>query len=724
MSRVIVFLLFCLAGIVLFGMMANAETIPHGSTPGEVHTINVNGFRLSLAADETALVSIGDVSFDPSVSADISRHVLGYNIGAPWVFKGYNDFLGISKTVNFETETVRGVPCTKLIINTGGTLQIMYWALGTDGTLYLLRQVDNDTPYDPVQPRIMQPATMVVGASWVDFDGSGEGAAKVVAVGVTSPSGITNTIKVEFVHEYYTFNVYSKIGVGTVEEFISKGSSGSPLPPPVYAVALNKNETPTSLFLSGTDISSDTDVTLSVAVGDFNNDGHPDVVAGNELQKNRIYLNNGTSAPFEGVSGADISPDVEATLCVAVGDFNEDGKLDVVTGNYDYVGAGRPNRLYLGNGDGAFREGVNITNDADKTISIAIGDVNRDGNLDVAAGNFNTPSRLYLGNGDGTFQAGQNISSDANSTYSLTLGDVDGDGDLDIVAGNSYGQIDRLYLNNGTDAPFDTGKNIGSDADWTIPAVLGDVDGDHDLDFVAGNFSGSLVNRLYRNNGTADPFSGVSGEIISSANDLFGTSAVLLGDIDGDGDLDLIATGYGSLFFSSAGAPYSDGQRNRLYLNDGHGNFDAGADITLDTGVTRGAALADMNGDGKPDLIAGRKGVTNRLYLNAAGSTSVEDHEVSLPGMFTLEDNFPNPFNPSTTLLFDLSRDAAVKLNIYDITGRHIATLADGGMMRAGSHSLVWSGKDRNGAPMASGIYFYRMEAGNQRLTKRMLLLK
>ena len=85
-----------------------------------------------------------------------------------------------------------------------------------------------------------------------------------------------------------------------------------------------------------------------------------------------------------------------------------------------------------------------------------------------------------------------------------------------------------------------TGTDISSDVDWTNSIVLGDVDGDGDLDVVVGNWN--QTNRLYKNNGTADPFSGVTGTDISS--DMRNTSSIVLGDVDGDGDLDMLAGNY------------------------------------------------------------------------------------------------------------------------------------------------------------------------------------
>ena len=386
---------------------------------------------------------------------------------------------------------------------------------------------------------------------------------------------------------------------------VSFSIAGFVLPPSIAFAALPDSTVP------GVDISSEISGTSSVALGDWNKDGHMDVVVGNGAfgapQTNKLYLSNGTGG-FDSGTEIDGDGDADSTTGVVVADLNGDTWLDLVVGNFS---ASEPNKLYMGDGDGGFCASVAIGPDTDNTKSVALGDVDGDGDMDLVVGNTgafgtNQPNRLYLfdaGIGppcNAGFDGGTAIGSDTDMTDSLALGDVDGDGYLDLVAGNYSSAADfvhnKLYLNDGSGV-FDSGTVIGAfisdNINQTKSVVLWDINNDNHLDIVEGNVG---TNKLYLNNG-----SGVfaSGTAIGSDSDV--TYSVALGDVDGDGYMDLVAA-------------TGTSQPNKLYLNNGVGGFASGTGIGSDIGFTDSVALGDVSGDGYLDLVVGNRITTNKLY--------------------------------------------------------------------------------------------------------------
>jgi hypothetical protein len=113
------------------------------------------------------------------------------------------------------------------------------------------------------------------------------------------------------------------------------------------------------------------------------------------------------------------------------------------------------------------------------------------------------------------------------------------------------------------------------------------------------------------------------------------------------------------------------------------------------------------------------------LNIRVAGTTlSVAPGSEGLPKTFELTNNYPNPFNPSTTIQFGLPRNADVALVIYNVLGQRIRTLVDHEQRSAGRYSVVWDGRDEGGNSVGSGMYFYRLETGQVALVKKMLMLK
>ncbi len=376
----------------------------------------------------------------------------------------------------------------------------------------------------------------------------------------------------------------------------------------------------------------DQDATRAVAVGDIDGDGDPDVVFGNEGQS-RLLLNDGRGR-FTDATGTHLPQSLLRTRDVALGDVDGDGDLDLVLGNWwSYWSYDGPQtRLYRNDGAGVFVDATatNVPIDTDATDAVALGDVDGDGDLDLVIGNgaFGDPqqNRLYRNDGAGVFTdaTATHLPARLDHTRDVALGDIDGDGDLDLVVGNgflyqspytlTYGEQNRLLRNDGQGHFTDvTATQLPVDDDFTQAVALGDVDGDGDLDLVCGNTDSlfqSGQNRLYTNDGQGH-FTDATAAQFPAVNDK--TDGLAFGDVDGDGDLDLVA---GNYFWA--------GQANRLFVNDGAGTFADATVLRLPmTGHnTADAALADLDGDGDLDLVcAAMPGGNilpgrNRLYTN------------------------------------------------------------------------------------------------------------
>jgi len=347
--------------------------------------------------------------------------------------------------------------------------------------------------------------------------------------------------------------------------------------------------------------------TVSLAVGDIDNDGSPDVVLpqglfGSSLP-NHVYLNSpGTGFDPQGL---DLIPSFETTTnALKLADVDGDGDLDVVTGRL-----GASDAVYINQFDGEFDlPGANaaffdgpetIASSGTQTAALNLGDLDGDGILDLVTTDKNGPKKLFFGNGTGGFvYQGDFGTADFGSAESIGFGDVDGDGDLDILVPYQGGSgiINRFYLNDGAGGFPATGTSIGDESEDSFAIAFGDVDGDGNPDIVVGN-DGSAPNRLHLGNG--DGGFSASGTAIGTTN--YNTRAIELVDFDGDGDLDVIAG--------------NRNQTDRVYLNDGSGDFPGnGNALSSRNANTVELLIDDVNNDAVLDIIA-LESATTVLYL-------------------------------------------------------------------------------------------------------------
>ncbi len=279
---------------------------------------------------------------------------------------------------------------------------------------------------------------------------------------------------------------------------------------------------------------------------------------------------------------------------VALGDIDGDGDLDLVCGNY--FGS---TTLFL-NENGTFSTIPAWSGLEQSTTSIALGDVDGDEDLDLVCGRYGESSVLYRNEG-GVFSTAPVWSSPAQETYGVALGDVDGDGDLDLLCANGAypGRASGLFMNQG--GVFSTVPA------WTSPSmdvqcgVFGDIDNDGDLDIVLGGYNAGIV--FYLNNG------GVFSRSPTVWPSSYVTS-IALGDLDGDGDQDLVCGSSGSVLYGVGSTT--------AYLNE-EGSYSATPFWTSPEQPTTSVALGDVDGDGDLDLICGNNGQGSTLFMNERG---------------------------------------------------------------------------------------------------------
>jgi hypothetical protein len=288
-----------------------------------------------------------------------------------------------------------------------------------------------------------------------------------------------------------------------------------------------------------------------------------------------VALSAAASAQFETRSS---SPIVYSPTSVAVADFNHDGKLDLAVAAWYYGQVA----VLLGNGNGTFQPAVyyNIDSQLESVQSVAVADFNHEGNIDIAAADrLGQNISVLMGNGDGTFQSPVPFPTTAQPNY-VSVGDFNGDGypDLVVIDSSIIGYVSVL-LGNG-DGTF----QLPIDTIPPVPPVaigLGDFNRDGRLDVASvGGANGQLTILLGNGDGTFT--TGASYSVGTQPN------YIAVGDLDGDGILDIAVTdGIGSQI--------------RIFLGNGDGTFRAGA--IYPAFFPAAIQIADLNGDGKPDLV-------------------------------------------------------------------------------------------------------------------------
>jgi hypothetical protein len=532
------------------------------------------------------------------------------------------------------------------------------------------------------------------------------------------------------------------------------------------------------------------DAAQRAVAADLNGDGALDILtASANDDKIAWHANDGTRwfSPQRVIAS-----DVGFPSDVATGDLDGDGDQDVATVSFDDDSV-----LWFENTDGAgtFSTASVLTTTADGATSVYVADVDGDNDLDILSTSERDDTVSWFENtdGSGTFSAENIIWQTADGANDVVAADIDGDGDMDVAAAYLFADVVAWFENTDGSGSFSNEKIIVASAPGVNDVHPADLDGDGDVDLLYSPGDADVVNWIENTDGAGtfsspkeitnlvrDPRSiatadvnqdGLLDVITASYDDdeiawylqtvsfgvidfsdqkvisraAEGAESVFAADMDGDGDIDVLAASERddevSWYENAPGSilpvelttftASSSGDTVELTWGTASETGNAGFEVerSLDGtsfttigfepgfGTTTEARTYRFTDDSPPFATS----LFYRLrQVDVDGTfefSPVAEVRVT-PQAVALLPSAPNPFRQSTRLRYELPETAAVTVQVFDLLGRKVATLADGNQP-AGRHELTL-----DAAGLASGTYFIRLRAGETMATEMVRLVK
>ena len=497
---------------------------------------------------------------------------------------------------------------------------------------------------------------------------------------------------------------------------------------------------------------------------DFNGDGNLDLLIGNSPNL-RIFQNDGSLFTIVDPVAAGLNVNSSVLWGMTVGDYDRDGDVDIANAGGTLTGNGGGPPHILRNDNGIFTDvgaelvPVPITLECWNPQWV---DIDNDGYMDLwlptLRRDINPAPKCELLFNDTAAELAPSDPSvsglaDALSAIVSTWGDYDNDGFMDLWLNPLVGESgpNRLYRNNGDRTFTDVAPAIGLDSVFASSAVgtrgasWGDYDNDGWLDLFVQRRNGN--HELQKNNGDGT-FTDVGQQArLRTPSGDHRTAALV--DYDSDGWLDMFFSGNGG---AQEWIFHNDGGNSNHWIGirpkgtTGSNTAGIGARVTVVTGTHRQIRYVDGGGTGGnfwPHFGLGSAATADSVIVNWSNggrdfSTNVaadkyytfqegtgiivgvkeKPGDGTIPTGYALSQNYPNPFNPVTKIQFDLPQNSSVRLVLINVVGEVVREIANG-KFSAGRHEVTIDAGN-----LATGVYLYRIEAGDFVEVKKLAVVK
>ena len=393
----------------------------------------------------------------------------------------------------------------------------------------------------------------------------------------------------------------------------------------------------------------------------------------------------------------------------ALVDLDQNGDFEIVFTTQE----GNSGKVYAITEDGEDVSGFPVNLGEKMLAGAAAGDLEGDGSPDIVVCTWG--DNIYAIENDGTIKPGFPVTSTNRFNAPATLVDIDQDGDLEIVAGNDSGLLHVLHHDGTEMASFDTGDDIRGGIS------VADINDDGSVELLFTGYDDILH--------VWNPIDGV--ELDGWPFDMGSNSLTepLTADLDNDGDLEIIAAIKNGLvfIFHHDGTYYANSPisiSGSIESSPAIGDLDGDGDYEIIFGTTMGLKVLDIKDD-KGDRLSWNMHRGNLERTGSLGMTlvSIHDGELAIPKQFTVSPNYPNPFNPTTSIDIQIAQSSKLLVQVFDAKGRLVNTLINN-TTDAGYYHVTWNGKDSKGYDMSTGVYFISVASGVDRNTQKIILLK